>query len=394
MGSEGEFHFGVVGEGNDATIAAFGSSLAAGVPAGEAKAWACETCTFWNTETMGRFCSMCGSRRFLDSENACAVSSGQIHQGQTTSPLPMQRFVSTRSVSEARDTVSDLPLVFSPTPEGNRKKIKSLNDMFMRGSPNNGNRTLEKSFSVFGLLDEVHVDEYAKEPSAKKPPVLSARDFQMSFANWSISDQGAWTCGACTYVNTNALHLQCEICGQNRPGNAIKNQSQKVMQDMMETSFRTGQDDFLRQQQERIEEIEERVLASKRMEELTELQAEILDDDAEFSRVDTPNIVQKAKLAEEYLDELERARKQELEEQNRMEMILQDRRRRLGMERRTTERCLQEGPITVDSQRTEVKAQERLLSQWKQSYRRKESDIAEIRRKQEEIMKRWQNGAC
>lgn len=397
MSSDNNFHFGVVGEGPDATIAAFGSSVAMGIPQGEAKAWACQTCTFWNTESMGRFCSMCGSRRFVGSD------ADIVTQEQAAARPPMDRLEI--SVSESGDILGDSPLVFSPIP-GEKGKIGSVKDMLGgRNSSHLGTKALEKSFSVFGLLDEEHVDEFAEEPAAKdcKQPALTAREFQMSFANWSISDQGAWTCGACTFVNTNSLHLQCEICGQNRPAKTSQNQCQKVMQDMMETSFRSGQHDFLKKQQEKIEEIEERVIAAERMKEIAALQADMLngfgaEEEEELASESAPSaavLAQKAKaqLAEDYLDELERARKQELEEQNQMEALLEDRRRRLGMERMSTERCLQGGPIQIDSQQSQVRAQEQLLSQWKQSYRKKESDIADIRRRQEDIMNKWQHGA-
>jgi hypothetical protein len=407
MSSEDAFHFGVVGEGSDATIAAFGSSVALGVPEGEAKAWACQTCTFWNTETMGRFCSMCGSRRFVGSEGAIDESSSSGHgqilhshsQGQEVAQAPTQQRYDA-SFSEAGDTFCESPFVFSPIQE-DKEKLSSISDTLGQRSPR-GTNALEKSFSVFGLLDDDNGDCAVEAPAAEggQKPALSAKEFQMSFANWSISDQGAWTCGACTFVNANPLHLQCELCGQNRPTKTARIQNQKVMQDMMETSFRTGQHDFLRQQQEKIEEIEERVIAAERMKEIVELQAEMLDEVEEEKREiqeqvaqtaapSAAEMTQKSRLAEEYLDDLERVRKQELEEQNHMEAILEDQRRRLGMERMGTERCLQEGPIQIDSKRTQVRAQEQLLFQWKQSYRKKEDDIVEIRKRQQEIMNRW-----
>lgn len=393
-----DFHFGVVGEGPDATIAAFGSSLVAGVPESEQKAWACPTCTFWNTETMGKFCSMCGGRRFPGNECAAAPPQTQA-PAQYHTHSGMEHFEN----SESADTLGDSPFTFSPLP-GDKKKLGSISEV-ARASSHGRNNGLEKSFSVFGLLEDESYDEFGGDsPRKDQKPALNAKDFQMSFANWSVSDQGAWTCPSCTFVNTNPLHLQCEICCQSRPAKNTAIQNQKVMQDMMETSFRTGQKDFLRQQQERIEEIEERVLAAERIKEITELQAEMLGgyEEQKWDTKEAPRyaaapavgasyeMAQKAKMAEEYIDDLERARQKEFEEQQKMEALLHERRSRLGMERMSTERCLQNGPFKVTSEQSQIRAQEKLLSQWKQSYRKKEADIAAIRERQNDILNRWQ----
>jgi hypothetical protein len=283
------------------------------------------------------------------------------------------------------------PLVFSPLPE-DCKKISSLSDaVAMRGHSSHGSKSWEKSFSLFGLLEENESGDALSEMAPAnntKPPAVSAKEFQMSFANWSVSDQGAWTCPACTFVNTSPLHLQCEICGQNRPAKSKQYHSQRVVQEMMETSFRSGQTDFLKQQQERIEEIEERVILEERMKELAELQAQMF---AEFERAKKTgdaslrrsSVVQRARLSEGYMEDLERVRRDELEEQTRMEDVLRERRR--SIQDRTNINRAQ-----LHAQQNEIRAQEQLLSQWKQSFRKRESDIAEIRRRQEEIMRRWQ----
>lgn len=390
------FYFGVVGEGPDSTITAFGTAVAMGIPESEQKAWACPTCTFWNAETVGRFCSMCGTRRFLESEGSgpCDLDGSDSKFPARTKRDSEDDYVNNDSSDQIG---TSCPYVFSPLPEDS-KKISSLSDAWaMRGSSHHGSKALEKSFTVFGLLDENDSADasLSDRPPAKQNKRLSAREFQMSFANWSVSDQGAWACPACTFVNTNPLHLQCEICGQNRPAKSTQYQSQRALQEMMETSFRTGQTDFLKKQQEKIEEIEERVILEERMKELAALQAQMLTDfeaaknnGAQALRRST--IEQRARISEDYLEDLERVRREERQEQTRMEDLLRERRTALSGDLRSLGDSPNLNPMQMKAQQNEIRAQEHLLTQWKKSFQKRESDIAEIRRRQDEIMRRWQ----
>ena len=399
--SNSSLYFGVVGEGPDATITAYGTAVAMGIPTSEQKAWACPTCTFWNAETVGRFCSMCGSRRFLEGDGSRSRSLEE--DTFEVPPAGMKRYNDEDSNNDSSDQIgSTCPFVFSPLPEDSNKR-RSLNDaLAMRASSHHGSKSLETSFTVFGLLEEndaQSVGTFSDKPPAKqgKPAALSAKEFQMSFANWSVSDQGAWACPACTFVNTSPLHLQCEICGQNRPAKSNQYQSQRVVQEMMETSFRSGQTDFLKQQQEKIEEIEERVILEERMRELAELQAQMLADfeaaknNNGASSLRRSTVERRARLSEGYLEDLERVRSEELEEQTRMEGLLRERRTALSDDLRSTEGSPNYNPVHFQAQQNQIRAQEQMLNQWKQSYRRRESDIAEIRRRQQEIMHRWQH---
>jgi hypothetical protein len=241
-----------------------------------------------------------------------------------------------------------------------------------------------------------------EEPQARRP-TLSEKDFQMSFANWSISDAGAWTCVGCTFVNTNALHLTCEICNQSRPSKKTGPECQKVMQEMFETSFRTGQQDFLRRQQEKIEEVEQRVLSSERVQEIMEVQSEMMEDfidlkkeakDLSGSSSNGLNMAEKVQLTDEWIDQLEQVGRKEQEEQGNMEELLSKRRRALGMERTPTQRFLEApAPSSMNlaqSAESEIRAQERLLSQWKQKTKAREPNIAAIRQRQQSIFDKLQ----
>lgn len=105
-------------------------------------------------------------------------------------------------------------------------------------------------------------------------------------------------------------------------------------------------------------------------------------------------MAEKATLAKEYIRDLECAREQEFQEQQKMQAVLQQRRAGLGMEEMTTERCVQQqhSPAGVNSEQSQVRVQERMLSQWKESFRRKENDIAAIPQRQNEISDKWHQG--
>ena len=265
-------------------------------------------------------------------------------------------------------------------------------------------KSLDGSFSVLNLLREGFDEEGS--PQGKKPAAkLSDKDFMMSFANWSVSDQGAWACVACTYLNTNPLHLTCEVCGQKRPNSKnAANECQKAMQDAFETSIRTGQDDFMKRQQEKIEEVEERVLAAERVDEIMEIQEELMDEFNEFGNNHEDEYQhgnqyedqrEKATLAQEWIGQLEHVRKQERDEQERVEEALAMRRRQLNIDRTPSHNfATNQGPLpgSRNPEELEVRAQEQMLSQWKQQYDSRADDIEKIRNQQRQIHERLHGG--
>jgi hypothetical protein len=486
------FHFAVAGEGDDAVIMAYGSAVAVGVLSVDdgvpQKAWTCSVCTFHNSETLGRFCSMCGSPRIGGeiSGNAALKTDQTIfcpQQGKLEShrieglpESPHQKAVSStreyspqqsrgESLLEDRDTVTELlpssshqrryhyphqnfrgprrlASIEPPRVGGGLQRLRSLeppetwghttsrspieSPTHQFGQDQENSLNFEESFSFLSLMDGPPLVEpsytqpssgtSSKAPSAhiterQRPSTLSEKEFQMSFANWSMSDNGAWTCIACTFVNVNPLHLTCEICGQNRPSSKdrMMEQSQRVMQDMLETSFRTGQQDFLRRQSRKIEVLEDRVVTTERLQEIMNYQNEILgdyneqrgyleyktdgDNTNEQCRVEM-SVSEKAQLTNEWIDRLEQVRGQERAEQDQMEVTLRSRRKELGMDRYASS----EGPVPGDcsitsaqnseSAQCTVRAQERLLSQWKRDWESRETQLQEIRLRQRTIFER------
>jgi len=163
----------------------------------------------------------------------------------------------------------------------------------------------------------------------------------------------------------------------------------------------------LRDQQPRIEEIEERGIAEERIKEIAVLlQAQMISEfEGEKKETKEPmaqasitgatrsySIGEKVKVTEEYLDGLQRGRQQKYKEQQKMEAVLHERRIQLAMVRMGTERYLQQTALMHGrSQQNQVRAQEQLRSQWKHASRQKEKDLAAIRQHQDDIMNKWQN---
>ena len=496
MNNGGRYHFGIIGSGNDIQVAAYGGSMLIQPDDYNApKAWTCAVCTFHNTETLGRFCSMCGNARMGNGESSqgchegdCKPQSngsgvGKNRRGHfddfddgpayTLSPdsqhrslsLPMQQFEqsspppppiadeddyqypraaltprsrrgysggATYGTSYGRRTpkpsrrgrdlegsLHDVPetsesVAYAPPSQHLHESFDFCgDDSWTRGNQSTRRgKSLEGSFSVLNLLRE-DIDEQGS-PDARKPAAkLCDKDFMMSFANWSVSDQGVWTCVACTYLNTNPLHLTCEICGQKRPnGKDAANECQKAMQAAFETSIRTGQDDFIKRQQEKIEEVEERVLAAERVDEILEIQQELME---EFNMCDgTQNgdngyvhqyQQERATLAQDFISQLEDVRKQEREEQQRVEKALEYRRRELNLKQppyysfeshpslaAQPPQPLPPPESTQNPVELEVRAQEQMLSRWKQQYSSRAVDIEKIRIQQQEIHERLNGG--
>lgn len=400
MDNHRRLHYGIIGEGAEATITAYGAGVGIGVPDHEQKAWACSTCTFWNTESMGRFCSMCGSRRFFGaSENSNPTKARTDGNWSTTGYEPEQSQPANCNSTTCDRFPADDVLQFSPI-HAEKKKMStmdhSLHDVPQSTPFDKSISVMDKSFSVMGLLNSSQEGLSAGNGiSTTQVPQnqLNEKDFQMSFANWSVSDQGGWACQACTFVNTNPLHLQCEVCGQNRPSKTSQNATQRVIQDMMETSFRTGQHDFLRRQQEKIEEIEERFIIDERMQEIEEFQAEMLDE-SETQRSPQPStltIHERARRAETVLDDLERRQAEERVEQQRMEELLQQRRREAEASAKATSSHPNQRRPSLAAERIQLRAQERLLAQWQKSTNDQRTQIASIRERQQQVIDRWQS---
>jgi len=57
------------------------------------------------------------------------------------------------------------------------------------------------------------------ERGAAEPVVLPASRTEQTLENGGVAREAAagWSCSACTYLNSNADYLQCEMCGTQRP---------------------------------------------------------------------------------------------------------------------------------------------------------------------------------
>ena len=298
----------------------------------------------------------------------------------------------TKKSPPSQEKIDDFSLTLSPE-RGAKHNVKLPPTEVKEG---------EGSFTIGTLLDDppplFDTDSKLPQTQEANPTNLGEKDFQMSFANWSISDQGAWTCIACTYVNTNALHLTCEVCGQNRPGKTAAIQSQNVVQTPSKNSIGIGQNDFLKIQQEKIEEMEERVIAVERMHEIEELQEDLMEDIEDAANSSTPaDKEEDMKLARQWIAELEEVRAQEVEEQERMAHYLEGKRQNLGLERMDTQRALL--PTTTrplsglesTAEAVEVRGQERMFLQRKQQFDERNDDVQRIRKRQQALYEKLQS---
>jgi hypothetical protein len=307
--------------------------------------------------------------------------------GRKLSPYRSPKRVSNRKNPVA---ANDFNLQFSP--EGAAKQKVDFSTMKMPDGPQ-----FEQSFNLNALQSTPPFAPEETSTQESKAQELNERDFQMSFANWSISDQGAWACVACTFVNTNPLHLTCEVCGQKRPSKTAAAESQKMMQEAFSNSMRSGQSDFLRRQQEKIEEIEEKVLATARMSEITEIQEELFASFNDGSNPDQgyhhEDVNEKAQLAQEYIGQLESFKDQELQEQQRMEQQLHQRRQEMDSLNHNSADQKSNDPDLEQLARDalEVLGQERMLQEWKEQTRNREAEIERVRKRQQEIYERLQN---
>jgi hypothetical protein len=450
------YHFGLVGSGDDTRIAAYGSSLAIGVD--ETKAWTCWACSFHNAERLGHFCSMCGSSRKLEKKNTASpvressclpgdilVEPHRRKSNNVIETLPHQKSLSIGQSKPNRKSLQEmynetvergssraLPAPANPDPRNSQREEprrrdvveaiypygtmtsprskEKIGEFCLTFSPERGveqkgslrpteEKEGEGSFTIGNLLDPPLFDTDSKPTQnyAAKPASLGEKDFQMSFANWSINDQGAWTCIACTYVNTNALHLTCEVCGQKRPGKAASNQAQNAMQTLFQNSMREGQHVFLKTQQEKIEEIEERVIAAERMHEIEELQEDLLEEFQDAENGSAPDREENIQLARQWITELEDVRAQELEEQEKMDHYLEGKRETLGLQRMDAQRALL--PTTTQPlsglestpAALEFRGQERMLSQWKQQFNERKDGVQRIQKRQQALYEKHQS---
>jgi hypothetical protein len=289
-----------------------------------------------------------------------------------------------------QEEIDDFSLSFSP--EVGKKQTVGLRPTEEKEG--------EGSFTVGNLVDPDPFDTDTSKLTqnhAATPVTLNETDFQMSFANWSISDQGTWTCIACTYANTNPLHLTCEVCCQKRPGKTAANQAEKAMQSIFENSIRTGQHDFLKIQQDKIEEIEERVIAAERMHEIKELQENLMEEYHDAANSNAPAREENIQLSRQWISELEEVREQEVEEQENMEHYLEGKRQTLGLQRMDSQRALLPPKTRALSglestpQALEIRGEERMLSQWKHQFDERNADVQRIRKRQQEIYEKLQN---
>jgi hypothetical protein len=368
-GNGSGLNFALVGEGSDARIFAF-ASLSSLTVAGESQktensGWICTRCSYENADKWNRVCSVCG----------CGKDGAEAKPRKTVRyQFAKEVSLSVESLMEAADDI---------VPSTTR-------------------------------IAKGQVDSKVE------------KELMMSYANWSLCDQGGWTCLSCTFLNQNSLHLTCEVCQQVRPPKESSAQpfSQRSFQEFMNESLaKLGQEDYLQKQRERILQLEERALEEERMKEIAEIQRELFAKIAE-EREKVFNTTQEAKKVDEEneaqteappsserdreskeivshcLDEIDEAkrilertherikrlesiRQQQAEEQTKMKELLEQQMEMLKKARESTDR-----PNGVMS--AEYNAQQKMLEFWREEFVTREKRMVEIRVQQDLLLRQLQ----
>lgn len=117
--------------------------------------WICERCQYENFDTENDICSICGHKRNQNS---------------------IKKMMQERSMNFFRD-----------------EEPRRNDAMFNR-----------QSFTLAALVEDKRLD---------------SSSFTRSLAESSLSEDFGWSCPDCTFVNTNLMHLSCEVCGKEKPKN-------------------------------------------------------------------------------------------------------------------------------------------------------------------------------
>jgi rubrerythrin len=142
---------------------------------------------------------------------------------------------------------------------------------------------LEESLHQEDLWNSAEVSLSGNEANGSRHTSLP--NARASFDGLVDEEGGAWVCSACTFVNENALHLSCSICGTQRD----KARRETSISSTSYTPYFTAQEvpgelheDF---QQEAIRSRSEQIegewfaeLQQKRMKELIQLQLELFEE--------------------------------------------------------------------------------------------------------------------
>jgi hypothetical protein len=237
-------------------------------------------------------------------------------------------------------------------------------------------------------LDDLYIPDAGINltPSARKSS--STYQMQMSYGGWSESEKSAWECSVCTYINEDAMHLTCAVCGNKRDTVSAFAMSDRSIQDIS-----VLQDTETR---------EEKRLRNTRMHELIMMQYELMAEltkkensdgcEGEFEEVQhkTRSTIKR----QESLDQLSRQMSEIItihEDDRKQQKLVR------GFQEHQKESIIEDESSAALSDSIEKGAsipsneEHRMLDQWQQELEMNAKKIQELQRQQEDLMRDIEN---
>jgi rubrerythrin len=345
-------HFGVFGNGPSKRVVSFRSSCSSDDAC--FSRWECKECNYENGDAASRNCSMCGTIRRLGS-----IEKDSNFLQNALSVATMNEDVND---NERENMIGRMNASF---------KQSSLRRFLFKHNESNNDSSLYP-----GLPNDIQIQ--GKED-----------DFATSYALLSLEECGHWACPDCTFVNTNELHLMCEVCGRTKPSNW--NKSHDVLNQM---SLRISDPSFLEPQINGLKKFEEmakdKELATSLLDSKKHIFTSTLASD-QFDLVELQSILEEG---ESTLNMLRKQYDDELKEFNDMvqhqRQVAKDIEKIEGMSPRDIlERIgTRPGAQSISAQVLQWQGQERMLADWKLQLNDRHEELEEFHRHQQESLSR------
>jgi len=330
--------------------------------------WECPSCSYRNADRWNPKCSMCGTV-LQEEEEGLDEQPHDDDNCEANITSPSNVVLVTRSSSL---TSSDKP---------RRRSIFK--------------KEKDKSMSLGSLLQDIceKDEESHSRPTSSPPSKLAAKQ---------AAAGGCWTCDACTFVNSNPLHLACEVCSTKKPKDAALANSNASIRELFNSrasfSLSTSSSSAsVKEQLAALQAFEERTLKKEQMDEIIEHQRRLI---AEFSSSQAAlSALNENKAETAYVDdetlrrtrmemqkssgdllEMEQLHFAEKEEQEAMEEFLK--RRKIEIEAEEDIVLSEEvkpGAQSVSPQEHQWKAQMRMLRQWRHQWNLRDEELRQIR---------------
>lgn len=336
------------------------------------KGWSCDLCCYENGDVTSITCSVCGSNRGAAEEEQPNTSSEE---------SPPVSSIHTEALFENVSKETNLQASFAL--QSSTRSINCKLNIELEPLPE------EKK------LEKIQIDK------SKESDCSASINFEemmtMSFTNWSTSDNGPWTCMSCTYLNQEPLHLSCEVCGHGR-SKSNHNASHQSSADCFNASALGGQTALVENKKEIISDLEDKAIVREGMNKLLEDQFKILSElrnGKQDSKTETETGSQEKpkNLLEELQEKLlcmKTLLEQERREQNLAEQA-QSRKRAL-IKRSEEGLSSLDHSSSKDTSSTEtimLKAQQRMLDDWKNNSNAREEQLEYVRLQQESLLERY-----